>query len=204
VHLDVEEVPREWADTPVSRALVAVEVEPPQAVVVPVQVTAAVTADVLTGPDTVATSSIAGRSLTSVTASVVQFAPAPRTVQLAVPPLLRATSPVAAPEVAPVIAPVQVVASQLTSEPPELFATPSRVPATVPATVVTSESACERQSPEVIVQREVVVVARTGTGLPATATPRTAPRTAVSVVPLHASSRQSTVASALLDRTPLT
>ena len=170
--------PRGMLDTALSTATTSLVAVPPQVPSPPVQASFASTVETLW-------------TVTFVSVSVSQVPPAPWIVQPTVPPLPRFTSPVAAPEVAPVMPPAQVVVAQSASEPPELFATPSRVPATLPATVVTSDPACELQSPAVIVQREVVVVARTGIALPAAATPRTAPRAAVSVAPLQTSPRGS-------------
>jgi hypothetical protein len=191
VHATLPRAPRGAALTAASIALTSVVAVPPHVPGPPVQCRAASTVETLWWPTVVAV-------------SVSHVPPAPCTVQLTVPELARVTSPVAVPAVAPVMPTAQVVPSQSASEPPVLFATPSRVPATTPATVVTSEPACERQSPEVIVHFDVVVVARTGTGLPATGIPRTAPRAAVSVVPWQISARQSTPASAVLDSTPFT
>jgi hypothetical protein len=120
VHSVPADVPRACADTAVSRALVELDAVPPHSPVPPEQLTDALAADTLTGPDTAATPAslavVASRSATVVSVALEHPPPAPRAVQDELPVLSRTPvmSPDAAPEVVLDPAPVQTAAPHTT------------------------------------------------------------------------------------------
>ncbi len=212
MHSAVVDVPRAFAVTAVSRALVAVAVRPLHVVAAPAQLTSATASEVDTGPDTSATPvagsfavAAAGRSSTRVCVPVEQAPPAPCVVHWEVALLSRTPlmSPLAPPEVPEPALPVHRAVAHSADDAASLAA--ARVRPVLP----TWESLEPEQSPAFVVQLALAFVVRTAVTavvffaaafVPAAVTrvPGAAmrPVVAMAAVPVQRAAEQSTHASA--------
>ncbi|GAA5123099.1 hypothetical protein GCM10023320_34390 [Pseudonocardia adelaidensis] len=222
VHSAVDDVPRAYGVTPVSRALVELFAVPPHSVAAPEHCTVAFACDTLTGPDTCTTPAVAAvspagsRSDTVVSAAVLQLPPAPCAVQDEVPVLSRTpfTSPDAPPDVVLDPDATQLAAAQSISVSAVLDADSSRVAKALPVAAAavcsshdgsaarsdTCESDCTPQPPAFASHCEEALVVRTGAAAPAFAgVPVAVPVVALDAFPWHTAASQSTFAPAELE-----